>query len=128
MLYDCHSIRSRIPRLFDGELPELNVGTNGGATCAPELKAAVVAAAATRSHVLNGRFRGGWTTRRHGRPAQGVHAIQMEIAMRAYLDEPDGEPDESNWPPRYDPARAAPLRADLARILAAALDFAKGPA
>ena len=128
VIYDCHSIRSHIPRLFEGELPELNIGTNNGETCATALEAAVVEAAAARSHVLNGRFRGGWTTRHYGRPEEGVHAIQMEIAMRAYLDEPGGEPDESNWPPVYDPARAAPLRADLTHILSAVLDFAKGSA
>jgi N-formylglutamate deformylase len=126
VLYDCHAIRSRIPHLFDGELPELNIGTNNGATCGPALAAAVVAASASRSHILNGRFRGGWTTRHYGRPGEGVHAIQMEIAMRAYLDEPDCEPDETNWPPSWDPARAAPLRADLTRILAGAMAFAKG--
>lgn len=128
VIYDCHSIRSHIPRLFEGELPELNIGTNNGETCATALEAAVVEAAAARSHVLNGRFRGGWTTRHYGRPEEGVHAIQMEIGMRAYLDEPGGEPDESNWPPVYDPARAAPLRADLTHILSAVLDFAKGSA
>jgi formiminoglutamase len=127
-VYDCHSIRSRIPRLFDGDLPDLNIGTDNGATCDAALSAAVVAASASRNHVLNGRFRGGWTTRHYGRPETGVHAIQMEIAMRAYLDEPTGEPDEGNWPPVWNAARAAPLRADLARILAAALDFAKGHA
>jgi N-formylglutamate deformylase len=126
VLYDCHSIRSRIPRLFEGALPELNIGTDGGVTCAPALEAAVVAAAACRTHVLNGRFRGGWTTRHYGRPAQGVHAIQMEIAMRAYLDEPEGGPDETNWPPGFSASRAAALRGDLARVLGAALDFAKG--
>jgi N-formylglutamate deformylase len=126
VLYDCHSIRSRIPHLFEGELPELNIGTNNGATCDPALGVAVVTAGASRSHVLNGRFRGGWTTRHYGRPGEGVHAIQMEIAMRAYLDEPEGAPDEDNWPPAWNPGRAAPLRADLARILAAALAFAKG--
>ena len=57
-----------------------------------------------------------------------MHAIQMEIAMRAYLNEPEGEPDESNWPPVYDPDFAAPLRADLSRVLAAALSFAKDQA
>jgi len=127
VLYDCHSIRSRIPRLFEGELPELNIGTDNGTTCDPALSDAVVAACANRSHVLNGRFRGGWTTRHYGRPEKGVHAIQMEIAMRAYLDEPD-TPDETNWPPAWDPDRAAPLRADLTRVLAAALDFARKPA
>lgn len=128
VIYDCHSIRSHIPRLFEGELPELNIGTNNGATCAAALEIAVVEATGARSHVLNGRFRGGWTTRHYGRPEQGVHAIQMEIAMRAYLAEPEGEPDETNWPPVFDPARAAPLRADLTRILSAVLDFAKGSA
>lgn len=128
VIYDCHSIRSHIPRLFEGKLPEFNIGTNNGETCAAALETAVLEAAAGRSHVLNGRFRGGWTTRHYGRPELGVHAIQMEIAMRAYLDEPEGEPDETNWPPAYDPDRAASLRADLACILSAILTFAKGSA
>ena len=128
VVYDCHSIRSRVPRLFEGELPELNVGTDNGVTCAGALSAAIMAQCGARSHVLNGRFRGGWTTRHYGRPEQGVHAVQMEIAMRAYLDEPAAPPDTGNWPPPYDPVRAAPLRADLARILDAATTFAKGPA
>lgn len=128
VVYDCHSIRSHVPRLFDGELPELNVGTDNGATCDMALSDAVVGACGDRSHVLNGRFRGGWTTRHYGRPDRGVHAIQMEIAMRAYLHEPRGEPDETNWPPAYDSDFAAPLRADLARVLGAAMAFAKDPA
>jgi len=128
VLYDCHSIRSRVPRLFDGELPELNVGTDNGATCDPALSDAVVAACEGRSHVLNGRFRGGWTTRHYGRPADGIHAIQMETSMRAYLREPAGLPTEADWPPAWDVGYAAPLRADLANILAAALSFAKGSA
>lgn len=127
VLYDCHSIRSRIPRLFDGELPELNVGTDFGRTCDARLSEAVTAACAVRSHVLNGRFRGGWTTRHYGRPADGVHAIQMEIAMRAYLDEPNGDPTDRDWPPKFDLSIAAPFRADLARILDAVLHFAKVP-
>lgn len=126
VLYDCHSIRSVVPRLFEGELPELNIGTDNGTTCDPALSAAVVAACKGRSHVLDGRFRGGWTTRHYGRPQDGVHAIQMETAMRAYLREPDGLPDEGNWPPAWDAAYAAPLRDNLKTILAAVLDFAKG--
>lgn len=128
VLYDCHSIRSVVPRLFEGELPELNIGTDMGATCDPALSDAVVAASGSRSHVLNGRFRGGWTTRHYGRPETGVHAIQMETAMRAYLDEPTSEPSGSNWPPEWNPDRAAALRADLQEILAAAMAFAKDPA
>lgn len=132
VLYDCHSIRSVVPRLFDGELPEFNIGTNSGKSCDLELTEAVADASlfhqgeGSWSGVIDGRFRGGWTTRHYGRPRDGVHAIQMEIAMRAYLREPHGAPDETNWPPAWDPAFAAPLRDQLARILAAALDFAKG--
>lgn len=126
VVYDCHSIRSRVPRLFEGELPELNIGTDGGRTCDGALSDAVVNAASVRPHVLNGRFRGGWTTRHYGRPEEGIHAVQMEIAMRAYLAEPEAVPDERNWPPAYDPEHAAPLRAVLGDVLAAALDFAKG--
>lgn len=125
VVYDCHSIRSRIPRLFDGALPELNIGTNDGATCDPALRDAVaqVAAASHRGFVVDGRFRGGWTTRHYGRPEAGVHAIQMELAIRAYLAEP-AQPTPDDWPPAYDPAHAAPLRATLAAILAACLEFA----
>ncbi len=127
VVYDCHSIRSRIPRLFDGELPELNIGTNGGTSCACELRDAVAAVAGVsgRSHVVDGRFRGGWTTRYYGRPDQGVHAIQMEIAIRAYLREPIGDVTPANWPPEYDAAFAAPLRTTLAAILATCLEFAR---
>lgn len=117
VLFDCHSIRGVVPRLFDGELPELNVGTDGGTTCAPELEAAVVAACAGRSHVLNGRFRGGWTVRHYGDPGDGVHAIQLEIAQRAYLDE--------GTPHVWQQDVADRLRPDLARILQACTDFAK---
>lgn len=124
VLYDAHSIRSHIPRLFEGELPQFNIGTNGGATCDAALEAAVVAAAAAtgRSHVLNGRFRGGWTTRHYGRPANGYHAIQMELAIRSYLDEP-GTPTPDNWPVPFDPA--TPLIDDLKTIIAACIAFTR---
>lgn len=127
VLYDCHSIRSRIPRLFDGELPEFNIGTNDGATCDPALRQAIVAAAAAagRSMIVDGRFKGGWTTRHYGCPADGVHAVQMELAMRSYLAEPIGEVMPANWPPAFDREYAAPLRATLARILSACVEFAQ---
>lgn len=88
ILYDCHSIRSHIPFLFDGRLPDFNIGTANGTACAPEIEAAtrdICAAAEGYSHVLNGRFRGGWTTRHYGRPETGVHAIQMELAQATHL-------------------------------------------
>jgi formiminoglutamase len=125
VLFDAHSIRSRIPRLFEGELPHLNIGSNGGATCDSSLSEAVekVCAASGFSFVLNGRFKGGWTTRHYGKPRDGMHAIQLELACRGYMDEPvDVSPD--NWPVPYSEARAAKLRAVLERVLTACIDFA----
>ena len=127
VLYDCHSIRSVIPRLFDGVLPAMNIGTNSGASCAPALQAAIegIAAASGFDHVANGRFKGGFITRAYGRPASGVHAVQMELACRTYLAEPIPDVGEADWPPDYDPDHAAPMRAVLSRILNACLDFAR---
>ncbi len=74
ILYDCHSIRSRIPFLFEGTLPDFNTGTNAGTTCAPQIEAIVTgicAGAEGYTNVVNDRFKGGWTTRHYGRPAQG---------------------------------------------------------
>ena len=124
VLYDAHSILSHVPRLFDGELPLFNIGTNNGSTCDPALTDAVVAVAKEtgRGHVLDGRFRGGWTTRHYGRPERGVHAIQMELSMRGYLSEPTTVGPE-NWPAPFDPT--ASVIADLRHILAACIAFAR---
>ena len=126
VVYDCHAIRSSVPRLFEGMLPNFNIGTNGGVTCDPELATAVqgVCAASSFSHVLNGRFKGGFITRNNGKPDEGVHAIQMELACRGYMRESVGAVDEGAWPPAYDEEYAAPLRAVLKSILEACLKFA----
>jgi N-formylglutamate deformylase len=115
-LYDCHSIRSEIPRLFDGVLPQFNIGTNGGAACAPALQAGVVAACNVPgfTHVLNGRFKGGWITRHYGQPAAGVHTIQMELACRGYMAEPRVVSPE-NWPSVFD--QAAPILPILQTVI-----------
>lgn len=127
VLYDCHSIRSVIPRLFDGELPVFNLGTNKGTSADPELQETVreIMASSGRSHVVNGRFTGGWITRSHGRPAAGVHALQMELACRGYMHEPIGPVDEASWPTSYDADYAASLRGTLYSILEAALAWAR---
>ena len=105
ILYDCHSIRSNIPFLFDGTLPIFNIGTNSGASCADAVAQAVLTPCYDPK-VLNGRFKGGWTTRHYGGGA--VHAIQMEIAQRAYLTA-----EAAPW--TFDPT--TPARAVLAQIL-----------
>ncbi|MDF3605018.1 N-formylglutamate deformylase [Paracoccus sp. DMF-8] len=112
VLYDCHSIRSHIPFLFEGVLPDFNIGTNSGASCAPAIEAAAqeVAFATGRPAVVNGRFKGGWTTRHYGNPAGNVHAIQMELAQSTHL--------ATETPPfAYDEAKAEVLRVTLKEIL-----------
>ncbi|WP_370400488.1 N-formylglutamate deformylase [Sulfitobacter sp. JB4-11] len=112
ILYDCHSIRSEIPFLFDGTLPVFNIGTNSAQSCAASIEEAVRSICEARNDfdtVANGRFKGGWTTRNYGQPKAGIHAIQMELAQRAYMQE---------TPPwRYAPDRANILRPVLAEIL-----------
>jgi formiminoglutamase len=126
VLYDCHSIRSAVPRLFTGTLPNFNIGTYAGASCAPELTARIERQCnrGPFSRVTNGRFKGGYTTRHYGQPQEGVHAVQMELACRGYLREPKGEVDEANWPSPWDEAVAAPMRAVLQQVLRACLEFA----
>lgn len=117
LLWDAHSIASRVPRLFDGELPVLNIGTNDSRSCPPGVADAVVAAAAASPYeaVVNERFRGGFITRHYGAPDIGCYAIQLELAQRSYMQEHSL---------RYDPARAATLIETLKTLLQAFLTAA----
>jgi N-formylglutamate deformylase len=90
LLWDGHSIESELPWLFEGRLPDLNLGSFQGAACAaPQLQAVarVLAGQTDYSHVVDGRFKGGYITRRYGQPAQGVHALQMEMVQATYMVE-----------------------------------------
>jgi N-formylglutamate deformylase len=90
LLWDGHSIRGEIPWLFEGKLPDLNIGTANGASADPSIAKAVASAAAHHprfSHVLNGRFKGGFITRNYGRPADKVHAVQLEMVQATYMRE-----------------------------------------
>lgn len=121
-VYDCHSIRSLVPRLFEGELPVFNIGTNDGLTCASELQALVErhCDASGLSRVSNGRFKGGWITRHYADRANGIHAVQMEIACRSYMDErADFEP------AAYSSERAASIRSVLQRLFVDMVKWAK---
>jgi formiminoglutamase len=112
ILYDCHSIRSEIPFLFDGILPDFNIGTNNGVTCSDVITnvvADICQGSIGYSTVINGRFKGGWTTRHYGRPEDGIHAIQMELAQSTYMEE------VAPW--TWDTAKATKLRKTLAKIL-----------
>jgi len=110
LLWDAHSIPSQMPRLFDGELPVLNIGTNDGDSCSPAVAGKVFGIANSSGYdsVMNGRFKGGYITRHHGDPQNNVHAIQLEIAQRAYMDEDRRE---------FDEAKADKLRNTLRSML-----------
>ena len=112
LLWDAHSIPSVVPRLFDGELPELNLGSNSGASCEQSIEEAVAAVASASSHstAINGRFKGGYITRHYGDPENGIHALQLEIAQRAYMDEQTST---------FDSAKATVLQDNLREMLSA---------
>lgn len=115
LLWEGHSIRSRVPFLFEGRLPDINLGTADGATCRPGTQQRLERVLA-RQHdhpwVANGRFKGGYITRHYGQPARGVEAVQLELAQSTYMDESAGH---------YAPARAAKLQPLLEELLSAAL-------
>lgn len=121
LLWDAHSIRSRVPRFFEGRLPDLNIGSGGGVTAAPGLIAAVaeIASAAADSgysYALDGRFKGGYITRAYGNPGQGVHALQLELSQITYMDEAA--------PYRFRDDLASKVRPVLRRLLEQALSWA----
>ena len=115
VLWDGHSIRSVVPFLFEGRLPDFNLGTAGGASCSDNLQqrlVGVLEGQADHSFVVNGRFRGGYITRHYGRPDQGVDAVQLELAQSTYMDE-----DEIT----YDSTRAVPTQRLIQRLLEAVI-------
>ena len=90
VLWEGHSIKGELPFLFDGRLPDLNLGTAGGTSCSAATQARLEAALAAQSDydwVVNGRFKGGYITRQYGDPAHGIDAVQLEISQRIYMDE-----------------------------------------
>jgi N-formylglutamate deformylase len=114
LLWEAHSIRQCVPMLFEGVLPDLNLGTNDGASVRPGLGERLIGIAARSSYsaVLNGRFKGGYITRHYGRPAEGVDAVQLELVQRSYMDD-----DEL----RFDEERAERLRPLLRELIGSAL-------
>jgi N-formylglutamate deformylase len=116
LLWEGHSIRGECPFLFDGRLPDFNLGTVSGTSCAPERQQRIEAALRAQTDydwVVNGRFKGGYITRRYGDPASGIDAVQLEIAQRIYMDEDTFE---------YDPALATDAQTAVQDLIVAAMD------
>jgi N-formylglutamate deformylase len=120
--WDGHSIRSKIPWLFEGVLPDLNLGTANGTSCAPSLRAQLIDTMQSQSeftHVVDGRFKGGYTTRHYGRPSEGVHTVQMEMCQSTYMQE---------TPPfSYDEALAQRVQPLLRTMLETAIAWKPNP-
>lgn len=115
VLWEGHTIRGELPFLFDGRLPDLNLGTAGGASCSPALQARLTDVLERQSDydfVANGRFKGGHITRHYGDPGNGIDAVQLEISQRIYMDEASFE---------YDTAKAARAQGVIRRLLETAL-------
>lgn len=110
LLWDAHSIRSEVPNLFPGLLPELNIGTNDSSSCDVRVQGLVYEIAQYHEYsvVVNGRFKGGFITRHYGKPAKGIHALQMEISQRTYMVE---------TPPEYDDILATQLQIALFEMM-----------
>ena len=111
ILLDAHSIRSRVPLLFDGRLPDLNLGSYRGKSADPNLVTVAVKALCSNpeySFVLDGRFQGGYITRHYGQPGEGIHALQLEMVQAIYMRE---------FPPEFDEKRAARIQPVLLKLL-----------
>ena len=122
VLFDAHSIKSELPWLFEGCLPHMNIGTAEGSSCAASLRddvQAVFAAQTAYTHVTDGRFKGGHITRSYGQPADGVHALQLEMCWRAYMLE---------TPPYvWHEERAAEVSPLMQRLVKTLLDWQPAP-
>lgn len=120
VLWDAHSIRAEVPVLFEGRLPDFNLGTGGGTSCPPDIADALLAVAQRAdgfSAVLNGRFKGGYITRHYGQPDAGIIAVQLELTQSAYMDE--------RQPRLWSESRAEPARQVIEALLRTLLDAAR---
>ena len=120
VLWDAHSIRSVLPRFFEGKLPDLNLGTADGASCDPawaQQLLHIAQQAPGHTAVLNGRFKGGYITRHYGEPARGIHAVQLEMTQCSYMQE--------QMPFDFLPVRTARIQPTLQQLLQSAVDFAR---
>jgi N-formylglutamate deformylase len=123
MLWDAHSIASKVPRFFEGRLPDFNLGTASGSSCSDELSKQLLAIADSAggtgvrySAALNGRFKGGYITRQYGKPENNIHAVQLELSQITYMEE--------SYPFRFDETIAQQVRPTIARFLETTLAWA----
>jgi len=119
VLLEAHSIRSIVPRFFDGQLPDFNFGSSDGKSCAADLVESITSLDyAPYSMVCNGRFKGGYITRAYGQPEKNIHAIQLELSQRTYMDE---------QAMTYQEEFAQQVQPKLQMLVQALIDFALAP-
>lgn len=120
LLWDAHSIASRVPRFFEGKLPDFNLGTNDGASSGRGLGEVLLSAAEKApnySAVLNGRFKGGYITRRYGKPQYNIHAVQLELSQATYMNEA--------YPFDYDADKAGDVAVPVRTLIETMIDWGR---
>lgn len=120
LLWDAHSIASVVPRFFEGRLPDFNLGTAAGNSCADDLSlrlSAIAGSASVYSTALNGRFKGGYITRHYGKPNHNIHAVQLELSQVTYMDE--------SYPFKFNDKTAQQVRPTISRLLETMLEWAE---
>jgi len=120
LLWDAHSIASVVPRFFEGRLPDFNLGTASGNSCADELShriSAIADSASVYSTALNGRFKGGYITRQYGKPQHNIHAVQLELSQITYMEE--------SYPFKFNEKAAQQVRPTISRLLTTMLEWAE---
>ncbi len=86
LLIDCHSMPAHASR---GAPPDFVLGDVHGTACSARVTRLVEQVLADQGYAVrrNDPYAGGYVTRHYGRPREGVHALQIEIARRLYMDE-----------------------------------------
>ena len=87
LLIDCHSMPAY--SCGRGPLPDIVLGDAHGAACSSRVTRAVEAILTGMGYQVrrNDPYAGGYVTRHYGRPREGVHALQIEVARTLYMDE-----------------------------------------
>jgi len=116
VLIDCHSMPSNPTSELAGSRPDFVLGDRFGTSCHPELPLFISKQLVALGYdvAINKPYAGGYITEHYGRPAEGFHALQIEINRALYIDEAT-----------YDRTRRFhALRSDLEALSRALFDLA----
>lgn len=89
VLIDCHSMPGNIRLAGTGEKPDFIIGDRYGSSASASLSRASLDILQDLGFnaVRNKPYAGGFITEHYGRPARGLHALQVEISRALYVNE-----------------------------------------